>query len=456
VGIIHSSIDHPDLYYVPDLKTLCFSNKYDFLMKNCLGLFTLTKQQCDYLRENLKFKIPIINLYYPFVFDSDNNKKLKSNQTLLGKMKCKQSINLVFVGNYARDYDHFINIDISKLNQLSKHFLSPNEIARSKILKHNTSDNSNNNKIGIIERLSEQDYESLLNESIIFLSLKNEGAANTIILECIARNVPILVPKIDSCLSYIGDRYPMLYPVGQIDFNEIITAKNVIQSIEYLKKMDKSKFSTDSFCNNIEKSLVFQSIPPMISSSNQDRFDITICICSYKRTHNLSNILESLWTKQNFSKNFEIIVWNNNFSRKKLVDSICQTYIRRNSSCKKLELINSSSNYYCMIRFALANLIKSDRLLICDDDIQPKENFINFFYNANHSYPNDVLCSRGHKFLPHTLNYEEPTKVWNDYESLRFISDESIEQTIHFVHADTCLIPKRALLEVNSVELPAC
>ncbi len=109
-----------------------------------------------------------------------------------------------------------------------------------------------------------------------------------------------------------------------------------------------------------------------------------------------------------------------------------------------------------MIRFALANLIKSDRLLICDDDIQPKENFINFFYNANHSYPNDVLCSRGHKFLPHTLNYEEPTKVWNDYESLRFISDESIEQTIHFVHADTCLIPKRALLEVNSVELPAC
>ena len=52
---------------------------------------------------------------------------------------------------------------------------------------------------------------------------------------------------------------------------------------------------------------------------------------------------------------------------------------------------NSSNNYYCMIRFALTNLIKSDRLLICDDDIQPKENFINFFYSANHSYPNDMF-----------------------------------------------------------------
>lgn len=160
-----------------------------------------------------------------------------------------------------------------------------------------------------------------------------------------------------------------------------------------------------------------------------------------------------MWSKQNFSHKYEIIVWNNNYSRRNLLQNLCEKYIRMSGEKKSLQLINSSTNYYCSIRFSLANLIKSSKLLICDDDIIPKENYISFFYSNSQTYPNDVLCSRGHIFLAHKIDALAPEKVWQDYENLRFVGDEKETQSIHFVHANTCLIPKAALNECCSVQM---
>ena len=98
--------------------------------------------------------------------------------------------------------------------------------------------------------------------------------------------------------------------------------------------------------------------------------------------------------------------------------------------------------------------MKSDCLLICDDDVIPGEQFVQFFVNHHNKYPRDVLCVRGHIFLEHTLNGNNPTNVWSDYDSLRFRSDEAEEQLIHFFHADACLVPKNALHECSSIRMP--
>ena len=91
---------------------------------------------------------------------------------------------------------------------------------------------------------------------------------------------------------------------------------------------------------------------------------------------------------------------------------------------------------------------------IRDDDIVPSSNFISFFMTAHAKYPSNVLCTRGHVFHPHELDMTNPTNVWEGYEHLRFKTDDAPEQFVHFFHADTCLIPKAALLEACSVELP--
>ena len=68
IGIVHNVVSYPELFYVPDLKRLC-SPFYSPWLRYCKGLFTLTKVQEDYLKENLaknlEFAIPIKRLKYP-------------------------------------------------------------------------------------------------------------------------------------------------------------------------------------------------------------------------------------------------------------------------------------------------------------------------------------------------------------------------------------------------------
>ncbi|RWS04677.1 hypothetical protein B4U79_16389, partial [Dinothrombium tinctorium] len=267
------------------------------------------------------------------------------------------------------------------------------------------------------------------------------------------------VPAMRSTVEYIGEKYPLLYDTSTTDFTHLISEENIGKAIEYLQKMDKEKFSLEKFVENVTKSAVFLAVPPRSDSerslvSSFFKFDVTICICSFKRTHNLREILEKLWYRQDYNGSYQIIVWNNNESRTKIVAEICSHFIARNTNRRSLELISSSENHFCTIRFAMPSLMKSDYLLICDDDIIPGSNFISFFSEARNKYPNDVCCLRGHKFLPHKLDLNNPHAFWQEYEYLRFVDDHEPEQFIHFVHADACIIPKAALHEIASVEMP--
>ena len=69
----------------------------------------------------------------------------------------------------------------------------------------------------------------------------------------------------------------------------------------------------------------------------------------------------------------------------------------------------------------------SDLLLICDDDVIPKRNYISTFLSSYQKHgPRAVLCFRGHAFEQHSLNHEEPQRFWTDYEHMKFF-DQTVE-----------------------------
>jgi len=120
----------------------------------------------------------------------------------------------------------------------------------------------------------------------------------------------------------------------------------------------------------------------------------------------------------------QIIIWNNNLDRAELVSSICAPYLKRKRANKSLELIQSSENHYAAIRLALPPLMKSDTLLICDDDVIPGENFVSFFMDVHRKkHPKDILCVRGHYFLQHDLKMQCPEDEWTSYENVKFADD---------------------------------
>lgn len=87
------------------------------------------------------------------------------------------------------------------------------------------------------------DYDNLLSENIVFIDLYDSGANNTV-LECIARNTPIILNRTPGVEEYLGKNYPLY-------FNNLNEVPDLINKIEegynYLNNMDKSSFHVNNF-----------------------------------------------------------------------------------------------------------------------------------------------------------------------------------------------------------------
>ena len=81
-------------------------------------------------------------------------------------------------------------------------------------------------------------------------------------------------------------------------------------------------------------------------------------ICSYKRVYNMDALLQA-FTRQTFSGRFEILVWNNNYEAREEIERLYDKY----KAQLDLKVIHSTENFYCVIRLAVASLIRSDFIL---------------------------------------------------------------------------------------------
>ena len=110
---------------------------------------------------------------------------------------------------------------------------------------------ANNNSVQIYNKLSNEEYDKLLSENIVFLDLVECSAVNTVI-ECIVRNTPIVINRLPALEELLGKNYPGFYSnlthAAQIiqDYDKI----NQIHS--YLKSLDKTRYKLEEFINDIQ------------------------------------------------------------------------------------------------------------------------------------------------------------------------------------------------------------
>ena len=94
-----------------------------------------------------------------------------------------------------------------------------------------------------------EEYDTLLSENIVFIDLF-DAAANNTVLECIIRNTPIIVNKLESVVEYLGEDYP-LYFKDLKDVPSLLISNNILKAHLYLKKLDKSQLSIDFFTKKL-------------------------------------------------------------------------------------------------------------------------------------------------------------------------------------------------------------
>jgi hypothetical protein len=82
------------------------------------------------------------------------------------------------------------------------------------------------------------EFDILYSENIIFVNLF-DASANTTVIECIVRNTPIVINRLEAVEDYLGKDYPLFFN----DINEVPMLlnnyKKIYDAYLYLKEMNK-------------------------------------------------------------------------------------------------------------------------------------------------------------------------------------------------------------------------
>ena len=249
-GIIHCTSQTPP--YLKEINIENMFNNENFIksLPNCMFIVSLSNNLTKYLKrkinEELNLDITIYTIYHPVVsenipyfdmqsfIDNDNKNLIQVGQQLrkmssiylLNSISCNKMW-LTGTKKFERVLD-LLEKEIAFLN-IDKNLLNPN------IVMHYTE--------------SFEEYDELLCKNLVFIHLFDASANNTV-LECIIRNTPIIVNKLEGVVDYLGPEYPLYFNHLE-EVPHLINTQKIEEAHKYLKQLDKSKFTISHFINSL-------------------------------------------------------------------------------------------------------------------------------------------------------------------------------------------------------------
>jgi hypothetical protein len=102
--------------------------------------------------------------------------------------------------------------------------------------------------VEVISNLSNESYDDLLANNIVFLNLQDCSAVNTVI-ECMVRNTIVIVNRHPALEELLGKTYPGFYEENSLVAASLIlgNASRLKSCYNHLKKLDKSELKIETF-----------------------------------------------------------------------------------------------------------------------------------------------------------------------------------------------------------------
>jgi glycosyltransferase involved in cell wall biosynthesis len=207
--------------------------------ERCVGLFTLSEYTKKYIEQFVN--IPVKSLIHPTYFSP----KVFDFSEFANHTK-----KLILVGNFLRDYSQIFDIT----TEYHKFILKGTDCIYEKLSEY-----FSNKSVSYIERLKDAEYDALLSSNVIFLPLHDCAACNTLV-ECIARNTPVLITKVGAVSEYLGEDYPLYYSNLEEGAEKIKNLDLVEQAHKYLVNLNKDKLTIDYFINDLYNSDIYRSL----------------------------------------------------------------------------------------------------------------------------------------------------------------------------------------------------
>ena len=104
------------------------------------------------------------------------------------------------------------------------------------------------------EYVAEDRYDELLSRNVV-ITEAFDASANNVVIECLARNTPLIVNRHPAIVEYLSADYPLFFD----DIDEVpglLRRARVLAAHRFLKALDKTRLSGDCFRESIRRALL--------------------------------------------------------------------------------------------------------------------------------------------------------------------------------------------------------
>ena len=233
------------------------SSIFNELAPLCKGIYTLSEYLSSHVRQLSKIiehNIPVNTVYHPI-------EPVTRNWTLR-KFMDNPDKKILNIGTWLRRYSSIYKVD--PRSTYTKCILPRHPRTRAhlgfQMAKWPGMFARSRDDVQHIDRVSNTEYDKLLERNIVHLHVF-DTSANNVIIECIIRNTPILVNTTPAAIEYLGKDYP-LFTTSFEDLERKVHDFDLIEEAhEYLKNYTfKEKLSLEYFKQSIHDSEIYQNL----------------------------------------------------------------------------------------------------------------------------------------------------------------------------------------------------
>ena len=252
IGIVHDPLDTHKYYKNHGKRRNHLKGRgFRKSLERCKGLFFLTKTECD------KWRIALDSLGFH-------------------RIKCDYGLHPIQNHEHRFSWDAFLENEDKRIIQTGYWLRIPYSIFKLDVphefkktivpyddrqrwylkLFGKTDgvwvDKQEKNSVDRVTHLSFEDYVGMLTKNVLYMELCEVSANNTV-LDAILMNTPLIVNKLDGVVEYLGEDYPLYFQNRDEVSGMLSDMSRLFDAHDYLKSMDKTRFSLEHFTENFAK-----------------------------------------------------------------------------------------------------------------------------------------------------------------------------------------------------------
>ena len=251
IGIIHNPPGVPRWHdYQSSPQAILARQSFRESLPNCVGLFTLS----EYLRQWLaqRVAIPVSSLIHPT--------EIPPIRFSPEAFRANPQPSVIQIGWWLRRLHSIYQLDAGRYRKVMlavghryfKHMLQRDRDRMPLTDKQLES-------VTVLPFVSNEEYDRLLSQNIVFCDLI-DSSANNVIIECIARNTPLLINRLPAIEEYLGRDYPLYFSSLDEAALKLAQVEILLETHEYLRELPKERFSQQAFLDAFLHSDVYHNL----------------------------------------------------------------------------------------------------------------------------------------------------------------------------------------------------